>query len=213
MADPETELDAAERALATLPRAGESMAEARLRREWEMRLAPLGQLVAPVAPPEGLLGRIMERIGAEDAARAVEQARTRARRWRAATFATAAVAAAMAVLAFMMPSEPAPGLVSVATGEAGTPALVISADPEEGLATVSPVGLEAPVDGSLELWHVPEGGAPVSLGLIEVAGPTRVALRAAPGDLAAVSLEPAGGSPTGQPTGPVLYSGPFVALR
>ena len=26
----------------------------------------------------------------------------------------------------------------------------------------------------------------------------------------AISLEPPGGSPTGQPTGPVLYSGPCV---
>lgn len=28
----------------------------------------------------------------------------------------------------------------------------------------------------------------------------------------AVSLEPRGGSPTGQPTGPVLYQGPLAAL-
>ncbi|HCT05332.1 MAG TPA: anti-sigma factor [Pseudomonas sp.] len=65
----------------------------------------------------------------------------------------------------------------------------------------------------LELWAIPAGGKPVSLGLVPVAGKGRIqlskeqqALLAAPLTLA-VSLEPKGGSPTGQPTGPVLYQG------
>ena len=57
------------------------------------------------------------------------------------------------------------------------------------------------------------GSAPKSLGVIPDSGVGRVALPATPDvSLAnvpalAVSLEPAGGSPTGAPTGPVLYSG------
>lgn len=65
---------------------------------------------------------------------------------------------------------------------------------------------------SLELWLIADG-TPVSLGLLPTAGegtlklPTGVA-----GDTLtlAVSLEPVGGSPTGQPTGPVLTSGPAI---
>lgn len=215
MADPETELDAAERALGTLPREGETLADARLRREWEMRLAPLAELVTPAPPGEGLLARIMARIDEDDPARALARARRRASDWRRATFAvTAAAAIAAAVAIVVLPLAPAPGprLVSVATAPDGAPALVISLDPEAGRATIRPVGLDAPASGSLELWHIPQGGAPVSLGLITAGEPVEVALSAAPGDLAAVSLEPPGGSPTGQPTGPVLYSGPFVAL-
>jgi len=70
-------------------------------------------------------------------------------------------------------------------------------------------------DASLELWALPRGGKPKSLGLIS--GNKGVLQLAAVADKAladvpmlAVSLEPKGGSPTGSPTGPVLYSGPCV---
>ncbi|PRA32436.1 anti-sigma factor [Pseudomonas poae] len=70
----------------------------------------------------------------------------------------------------------------------------------------------------LELWAIPAGGKPISLGLIPAAGKGRLslnkaqqALLAAPLTLA-VSLEPHGGSPTGQPTGPVLYQGKLASL-
>jgi len=62
-----------------------------------------------------------------------------------------------------------------------------------------------------ELWALPEGGAPVSLGLLPKNGVATLALngaqRAALGGASkiAVSLEPLGGSPTGAPTGPVLH--------
>ena len=54
------------------------------------------------------------------------------------------------------------------------------------------------------------GKAPISLGLLQSDIPTHVALRnntLTPDAMIAISLEPKGGSPTGQPTGPVLYSG------
>ncbi|MBA4284134.1 MAG: hypothetical protein C0434_01195 [Xanthomonadaceae bacterium] len=65
---------------------------------------------------------------------------------------------------------------------------------------------------SLELWLITDAG-PVSLGLLPTAGEGRLKL---PANVAgaqltlAVSLEPVGGSPTGQPTGPVLTSGPAI---
>ena len=68
----------------------------------------------------------------------------------------------------------------------------------------------------LELWAIAPGGKPISLGLVPVAGKGRIqlskeqqALLTSPLTLA-VSLEPRGGSPTGQPTGPVLYQGALV---
>ncbi|QHF47363.1 anti-sigma factor [Pseudomonas sp. S35] len=70
----------------------------------------------------------------------------------------------------------------------------------------------------LELWFIPPGGKPISLGLVPAAGKGRIelskeqqALLTAPLTLA-VSLEPRGGSPTGQPTGPVLYQGQLASL-
>jgi len=65
---------------------------------------------------------------------------------------------------------------------------------------------------SYELWVIPEGGAPLSLavlgqldGTLQVPEGHRRQLRK--GALLAISVEPAGGSPTGAPTGPVILSG------
>lgn len=79
---------------------------------------------------------------------------------------------------------------------------------------VDPLTLAA-VESSreLELWAIPPGGTPISLGLLPAAGKGRIQLNEAQRALLsaaltlAVSLEPRGGSPTGQPTGPVLYQG------
>lgn len=65
---------------------------------------------------------------------------------------------------------------------------------------------------SYELWVIPEGGAPLSLavlgqldGTLEVPEGHRRQLRK--GAVLAISVEPAGGSPTGGPTGPVILTG------
>lgn len=73
-------------------------------------------------------------------------------------------------------------------------------------------------DRSLELWAIPADGKPISLGVIPAGGKGKVELSEAQKVLIgqpialAVSLEPKGGSPTGQPTGPVLYQGALAAL-
>ena len=84
---------------------------------------------------------------------------------------------------------------------------------------VQPLELAAVEAGrSLELWAIPVEGKPVSLGLIPADGDGRIALSQSQQQLIrvpvvlAVSLEPQGGSPTGQPTGPVLYQGPLATL-
>jgi anti-sigma-K factor RskA len=75
-------------------------------------------------------------------------------------------------------------------------------------------------DKTLEVWLVSPDGAPRSLGLLPSAeGGTTVALNL-PHDIAealatsklAVSLEPSGGSTTGAPTGPVLFSGEVIPV-
>ena len=75
-------------------------------------------------------------------------------------------------------------------------------------------------DKTLEVWLVPPNGTPRSLGLLpSVEGGTTVALtlpRETAEALAtselAVSLEPSGGSTTGLPTGPVLFSGAVLPV-
>ena len=72
---------------------------------------------------------------------------------------------------------------------------------------VTQVQLQA--DRALELWAVPGQGAPRSLGLISAQGTTIVkrGKLLENTDALAVSLEPPGGSPTGAPTGPILWAG------
>ena len=77
-------------------------------------------------------------------------------------------------------------------------------------------GLQAvavPTDRDLELWAIADG-APESLGVIKLVGGngeltfnTRQRQRFSAGKVLAISLEPRGGSPTGSPTGPVLFTG------
>ena len=84
---------------------------------------------------------------------------------------------------------------------------------------VEPLALAAvDPERSLELWAIPANGKPISLGVIPASGKGKVALSDAQKVLIgkpialAVSLEPKGGSPTGQPTGPVLYQGSLAVL-
>ena len=97
------------------------------------------------------------------------------------------------------------------------PALQVQA--HENYLQIEPLTLAALEPGqSLELWAIPAGGKPISLGVIPVGGKGKVKLSDTQKALIgkpialAVSLEPKGGSPTGQPTGPVLYQGALAAL-
>lgn len=97
------------------------------------------------------------------------------------------------------------------------PALKVEA--HDNYLQVEPLTLAA-VDSqrSLELWAIPADGKPISLGVIPAGGNGKVELSETQKALIgkpialAVSLEPKGGSPTGQPTGPVLYQGALAAL-
>lgn len=97
------------------------------------------------------------------------------------------------------------------------PALRIQA--HDDYLQVEPLTLAAVDPGrSLELWAIRPDGNPVSLGVLPAGGEGRVSLSEEQQALLdtpialAVSLEPRGGSPTGQPTGPVLYQGQLAAL-
>ena len=106
-----------------------------------------------------------------------------------------------------------------ATLLSGTAQPGLSIEAHSDYLAVRPLELAA-VDGgrSLELWAIPVEGKPVSLGLIPRDGDGRIVLSQSQQQLIripvvlAVSLEPQGGSPTGQPTGSVLYQGPLASL-
>ena len=92
------------------------------------------------------------------------------------------------------------------------PAFLLTVDVQRKTVSLRRVGAEQPPDKSYQLWIVtPQQQRPRSLGLVEQEGYT---VRRALGDYDAptlhnatfgISLEPTGGSPTGQPTGPVIH--------
>jgi anti-sigma-K factor RskA len=210
----------------------EDAALARAVAEWESRLAPMLAGVAPVRPPARVWRAVEERIGARAAPGGLWDSLGF---WRnLGLFASGSAAALLVALGLLSPQQPqpapAPVVVSVQTdkippvylavlAEAKTqkPMLIVHAGRRSDqlwVKTLDP-SIHA-AEGSLELWAVRASGAPKSLGLIssdekEMIGLGAVADQSLAGIPAlAVSLEPRGGSPTGAPTGPVLYSGPCV---
>jgi anti-sigma-K factor RskA len=103
--------------------------------------------------------------------------------------------------------------------EGGQTGFVAAVSSSGGNLTIVPASLLNPQEQkAFELWLIPAGEKPHSLGLIDPDKPVTIKV---PQDLLsrlnaeavlAVSLEPPGGSPTGQPTGPVIANGKLAAL-
>ncbi len=106
--------------------------------------------------------------------------------------------------------QPQTEFVAVLTAGGDKPAFVATVDTVKGTIAVRRVATPAPPDKSYELWAVASGAAPKSLGLVENASLSRPLPVAPKGLTLAISLEPKGGSPTGAPTGPVVFSGTLV---
>jgi anti-sigma-K factor RskA len=204
---------------ARLVRSERGLADAVL--AWEERLMPFAQSVAPVEPPPRVWQQILARVqGARAAAPSSGSIWADLRLWRGLTLAGFVTALALAIVVLSPIAErPDQTLVAVLAGQDARPVLIASVDRTGRTLRIKPVSpLTIAADRALELWALPQGGNPRSLGLISPSGVVQIAL-SGPADTAlaqvpalAVSLEPSGGSPTGLPTGPVLYSGPIQRL-
>lgn len=177
---------------------------------WNAQLSPLGRLVAEAPPPTDLWARIEASITpvANDNARSMR----RVRFWQVSTGLSLAIAASLALFLVLRPPV-APQMAVLAPLQGGQPVLVATLDPAGGL-TIRPHGaIAVPSDRDLELWSLPKGATrPTSLGVLPASGRQLTAKLAAETQLL-VSLEPRGGSPTGLPTGPVLYGGTLIAVN
>jgi len=194
---------------------------------WRARLMPLTGAVEPQAPPASAWQGIEQRLWPTAAPSTAAEAAHTAPWWRTLAFwrgasAFATVAAIGLGVLLATPQPQAPPVIVVLQAADGAPAgtgggsfvASFSAD-GRSLVTrpVQPVALQ--VDRALELWAVPPQGAPRSLGLVSASGLTVIQRDKLPQALLdqrntaalAVSVEPPGGSPTGAPTGPVVFAG------
>jgi anti-sigma-K factor RskA len=215
-------LDAAERELVARRRQVEPMLD-RAIENWQVRLSPLTEALAPIEPPAEIFGAIERRIDtvtAEEAQGKVVDLTRRLRRWRLAAVGSGALAACLAIgfglRETVMRTEPR-SFVAVLQKDAASPAFIVTVDIDTKSLTVRPVDAPARPGKSYELWIIDASlGAPKSLGVV---GDQKFTQRAALARFDrtvvekatyAVTLEPAGGSPTGAATGPVLWTGHLV---
>src|SRR5947209_6774426 len=188
--------------------------------DWEQGLGGLADGVPPVPPPAELWSRIENNIAASAMPAAGPGLWQSLAFWRAFAIGSAALAAAsIATLAYIgfVPTARAPMLATLGQ-TSGQPGFVAAVGSDGKSLTIVPAALLTSDQRSMELWLIPAGDRPHSLGLIARGQPVRLtvppelAARLTTDTTLAVSLEPPGGSPTGQPTGPVIADGKLTSL-
>lgn len=226
-------------ALGALDREQRRAAERRMRSDpafrtlvegWQRDLSPLDAETPPLAPSPAVWEAIAAEIAPQIAPQIAPAKATPVTRpslwdslalWRGLAFAgTAAAAIAVSQIGPppAVPGAPPPLLVAALADADGTPLLSAAYDPVRGAVVLTPATQRDDTGKSPELWVIEGDKPPRSLGVIDIRGPNKHAISSkqlvglAPGSVLAISIEPLGGSPTGQPTGPVVATGKLTAI-
>jgi len=176
---------------------------------WENKLHPLSALATPANPPAEIWDAVEARISPP-----ARTPRPSVAPWRWTTGAFAAIAAALLLYVAVTPREPlqsaAPMVAVLQSSQTQSAGWVAVLGP--GGLRLSKLTRQAPPQAhAYELWGIaPHTTRPVPLGVIPASGEMRLAelpQGVGAGATLAISIEPPGGSPTGHPTGPVVYTG------
>ncbi|MGD9914810.1 MAG: anti-sigma factor [Rhizobiaceae bacterium] len=199
---------------------------ARVVDRWEGHFAPMQAVYDPVEPPASVKPSIDRRLFSERAGAAAAPAVARPGMWaslafwRGLTVAALAALVLFAALPFISPPTDVPQvrLVASLAAEGSDVHYLAVYDAATGEMALSHVS-GARADGrDFELWMIEGSNAPVSMGVIPVGATNHMILPEASraklgaGIVLAVSLEPAGGSATGKPTGPVVAAGDLKTI-
>jgi anti-sigma-K factor RskA len=188
---------------------------------WRQRIEPLSASVAEVTPPDAVWARIETRLFPDVAAATPRPQAAgglpwlqRLSFWRGLTGMATAAVLALVVLGSQTPPPQPPIIVVLAANPEAAQAMnasfVASLSADGRALVLRPLNdLSLTPGRALELWAVPAAGAPRSLGLVNASGATTLLRSQLLRDTAAfaVSIEPAGGSTTGAPTGPIVSVG------
>jgi anti-sigma-K factor RskA len=221
---PEDELLAAEYALGVLAGTDRAAAQrllerdrnfARMVTEWEQRLAPWAGEIAEVSPPPQVWETIAAALPAAPAPSVgIWQSLVF---WRGFALVSALAAACLGGLIYLGAVNRQEPLIATIEG-GGSRVFVATIDAKRGTVAVVPASYSADATRVPELWLIPADGRPRPLGLLRadrgvtIAIPPEFASQTVSNAVLAVSLEPPGGSPTGQPTGPVIATGRLTSL-
>ena len=191
--------------------------------EWEGHLTPMAEAVGEIAPPARLWRRIAARIGGRAGSGAWWASLAL---WRTCTVTTTAAVLALAVYVGSRPTpEPPVAIVAVMSDDNARPAMVVSwpqlKDARDPYIRVRIVQEHPtlPPDRSWQLWILPKAkAAPIPVGLVRLEPMQTIRLERSQIKGVwqswgmALSVEPKGGSPTGAPTGPVIFKGRCVKV-
>lgn len=193
--------------------------DARLRAEvtaWEEKFVGWNRGLQPLAPPASVWRGLQARIEAE--ARPVRTSRLKT--WWSGAVAVAAVV--MLVIGIflgrsVLAPRSTPAYLAVVSTTQGQPRWLITVHPQTQRVDMKALADNTPPPGkSYELWMLPGSGKPIAMGLMNSHGSASETVNAdvisaiVGAKALAISVEPEGGSPTGQPTGPVVYVAPLI---
>lgn len=201
---------------------------------WQARLAGVAELQAAAEPVDKVWCGIEQRLGWKAAEERVPE-RVRPLRpsepaggwwqrlwstpvfWRGAAAAMALVTVLAVGIGMRLArqGETAPAeVVAVLNDDRAQPAMLVSWDAGRRNLIVRRLDhLALSEQQVLQLWALPAGGKPRSLGVLGRAPEARLALAQRPAGVPAlaVSVEPPGGSPSADgPSGPVVFKGPVI---
>lgn len=180
---------------------------------WEQHLNGLTEQLSPMKPRPQVWQKIQQTL--------FKPAQNSASFWRLFGGLAAATAAVLMIVVVQLqtqtPEPPLSERIALIQSEQQRTLWVLNVQPDKIQATAQ-ANVESRNDKDYELWMLPkDGSAPVSLGLLpESTQPTALnppaEFQLARVGALAVSLEPTGGSTTGAPTGPVLYTTDIITL-
>ena len=202
--------------------------------DWRERLAPLDRTAAPLAPEPALWARIRDRLVTATATPELAAAPAPIRRaartqpgrgflaelweslsfWRyagiAGALATLVLAVGLSVMAERANRKPV--MIAVLLTEQNETSAIVNISADGTGELIPMMNFAVPEGRAIEIWTLWDKAiGPRSIGLIERSRSVRLDLRnlprPQPGQLFEMTLEPAGGSPIGRPTGPILNKG------
>lgn len=202
---------------------------------WQSRLSSMTELQASVTPDPAVWTRIRNMIEAEQSDQAMQRQRTAPAvtpvavgpvgwlrslaLWRGAA-AAGALATVLAVVVGInlrdeLSNAPAVQYVAVLQDDKSAASMLVTFDPKSRQLVLQRVGsYQTAADRSLQLWALPPGAAPRSLGVLGDQPALKLAASASEMQAVptlAITLEPRGGVPPGSgPTGPVLFKGALI---
>ncbi|MEP6564247.1 MAG: anti-sigma factor [Mesorhizobium sp.] len=199
---------------------------ARLVDGWEVHLSPLAAAYPEVAPPATVKVAVDRRLFASSATTSTTTTQPSAGLWASLAFwrglATAAVAALAIYIAvpYITPpvEQPQTRLVASLGADGSDVKYLVVYDAAHHDVSLSHVSGERAAGKDFELWMIEGKNNPVSMGIIPAGTTTHLTIapavqeKLAQGAVLAVSVEPTGGSPTGQPTGPVVAAGDLKSI-